>query len=531
MISTAGPGIASPYISSSPSRDGSKLDTLQTPEQAAQAAESTAPSDGFRERPLSLSPSGAEAAAEPTSPKVGLLRTLGLAFMTALSVAGCTGGPGTTPVTATATQSMPTPTLPGKHTVRERPQAAPFTGTLASAEKPVKLTASDYERVYQAVPVLRPQQKGQHPAVRFERIAPTTSPEDLQRLADHYATNAPIIDAMIDPEATPAQITHIQRDLGVLPTNLLAEARTQGLRIWVANPGVKEVPVRFFTQKAPDLATGKVDKEPCTVGPTLAQAPTSKGGKQSAEERKAANPDEPHAGDTIETLARRRGASTPEQIDAFVRLTVKMNPLKGGKPFDPQAPLAEGQKVNIPDLGFYQGVAVRASKLGGIRNANASLSKPTVAGFYNSGSHLLMIRSTALPDASKTMGGARAIIHEFGHAAEDLISDDEIVGRKHVDNMVAQSDIAVAKYNKGDDLAFITDYATTNRGEHYAEAFEAYFTADRPDASHKGSLYDGNFRQLQVHEPGYADVIQNEMHMWEQDQIRPVDILTRLGLN
>ncbi|NDD30752.1 MAG: hypothetical protein EB084_21030 [Proteobacteria bacterium] len=468
--------------------------------------------------------SSADASAEGGS-RASLLRSWGIAFTAALSLAGCGGGGSVTaPAVVVVEQTQPVLSArQGSDAVRtfDDAPAAVLADVPASAQKPVKLTEADYEKVYQAVPLLRPHQKGMHPAVRFEMLAPTSSPEDLHRLAERYRINVPLVDAMLDAETTPSQRADIARDLGILPTSLLENARAQGVRIWVANDGVKEVPARLFAADAPEPARGIAKNEPAVVGPPYTDAKPLPGARD-LDAIRASDAFGPHVGDTLADVARRRGAQTPEQVKQFVDLAVKMNQTVLGKKLDAAKPLEQGQLIELPDLGWYQGQPIRAWHLGALKTNNESLSSPTVGGFYQHGTRLLVVRSTVLPDpATKFEQGERAIVHEFGHVAESLISDDPALGHAHFEQMKVQRDVSLARYEKGDDRAFITEYGTTNMAEHYAEVFESYFTAGRPDSAHRSSLADGNFGDLQVHGPGYADLMQREVRLWDQGNVYP----------
>lgn len=382
----------------------------------------------------------------------------------------------------------------------------------------------DFEAVYRAVPLLRPRQPKQHPAVRFEVVAPTTGADDLGRLAQRYATNEPTIDALLDRDATAGQRLDIQRDLGILPPPLVAAAREAGVRIWVANGDGVEVPGRLFPADAPDPAVGAVGAVEAVVAPRPARrshAADIRADRASGIPARAIR--DPHAGDTLESLARLHGARTPEQVGEYVRLAGQMNAMDGTAR-DPRRPLDEGERIKIPDLGYYQGRRYSTSTLDRIRRLNGNLRDPRIGGQYQHYVRLLMVKANTLPDpAPRFLQGQRTIVHEFGHVADSLMFDDLATYAQHSERTKAIDAEDEDRVAQGDSKAFITAYARTNIPEHYAEAFEAYFTSYRDDTGHRGSNEDGNFQDLLAHEAPYVDLLASEMKMWEQGQVHPKD--------
>ena len=454
-----------------------------------------------------------------------------VALVTALSLTGATSAP----LAAAPPLLVSAPALPGSSTTAagqsftpaspapQQLQDGPLfhsTGPKGSPSSAASEHQVDFEAVYQAVPLLRPQQPNQHPAMRFEVVAPTTSADDLDRLAQRYATNQPTIDALLDRDTTPGQRLDIQRDLGILPPPLLAAAREAGVRIWVARRDGVEVPGRLFPADAPD-PLGAVDAVVAPRATRRSHAADIRNGNTTGIPARAIR--DPQAGDTLESLARLYGAGTPEQVGEYVRLAGQMNSTDGTAR-DPRRPLDEGERIKLPDLGYYQGQRYSISTLDRIRRLNGNLRDPRIGGQYQHYVRLLMVKANTLPDpAPRFLDGQRIIVHEFGHVADSLMFDDLATYAQHSERTKAIDAEDEDRVAKGDPQAFITAYARTNVPEHYAEAFEAYFTSYREDPGHRGSGEDGNFQDLQAHEAPLADLLASEMKMWEQGQVHPKD--------
>ena len=389
---------------------------------------------------------------------------------------------------------------------------------------------------------LRPTRTLQH-AVRWEE--PGTRIDDqlgISPSAARYLTNEPLIDGLLDP-TTPMQARDdLQRDLGVLPTPLLRAVSDHGVRIWVAPPGVTQAPARLFTQSPacrdeqanlrgepgqhPAHAFSKAPGAWATAEerPPFFSAMLSALGATSTE----VPGERPHAGQTLEGIARARGARTLEDTTAFVVRAVQLN-REQGNPIAVDHLLRRGERVMLPDVYFYQGQPFRGEERRHIESFNDDLADPGVMGSYSYRERVLMLKAQVLPDpAPGDVGAHRVALHEVGHIAEHLLEHDPDLGPAHVQRMEALHRHSAAAssgtpWNPSASSAhLITDYAGASRLEHYAEGFEAYWTATRRDhAHHFAAGIDSNIEQLRTREPALHAVLDEEMRLWEADRIHP----------
>jgi hypothetical protein len=109
--------------------------------------------------------------------------------------------------------------------------------------------------------------------------------------------------------------------------------------------------------------------------------------------------------------------------------------------------------------------------------------------------------------------------------ADFILRDDPARGQQHIEDVEAADQADIERF-KATGQRPVTDYAMTNVHEHYADAFEAYYTQTRPDGIHvpaptgaPGQLDDGNYDDLKANDRPFFDLLDTEMAMWENNPV------------
>lgn len=290
-------------------------------------------------------------------------------------------------------------------------------------------------------------------AVRTEML-------DTVTLQERYGRNAPLLEEMADPGSRKQFGTAIQHDLGIVPTGVLQQAKDKGLRIHVLPGGATTIPARLIPEDAagpfPAARTVRVETDRIPLNGRDRVAPP------------------PFAGRTLADVARDHGARSPEEVQRFVEIAAQQNGL------DSSVRLEAGQTLKVPDLYFYEGRSYTLERRREIEQMNQAAENS--AGFFRfwedrSVAPILVVKEkhlcTHTPDAPQK----NILLHEMGHVTEYLALDDSGYREAHNLEMLQIRASAVRTPSE-----MLTGYSRVHPAEEYADAFEAYFTADRPGA-------------------------------------------------
>lgn len=281
---------------------------------------------------------------------------------------------------------------------------------------------------------------------------------DAATLRDRYARNSEILSHMTDPASWSRHGDAIVRDLGIVPPGLLEEAQRAGLRIFILPQGETQVPAHLFpedaVEPAPEARTVQVERAPFVINPIDASTAP------------------PRAGQTLADIARARGATTPAEVDLFVTRAALFNDLPAA------APLASGQTLRLPDVHFYQGRRYSGETMQDIALMNQATGGS--AGFFRFWEDgriapVLMVKEQHLCEHTEQASQKRILLHEMGHVAEYLALRDPQTRDAH---QQAMTDIRASAARTPSEM--LTTYSRVHPAEQYADAFEAWFTADRP---------------------------------------------------
>lgn len=367
-----------------------------------------------------------------------------------------------------------------------------------------------------AIPYLHPDGESARLSIRIEALGEAGTPELADALLDFYTANEPLVDRMLySQDATEGQRDQIRRDLGIVPTGVLRSVARAGTRIWAVPPGATHAPAGMFR---PD---GHTDQELETqwrqsrvANPTWA-APITTRKVQARPPAEIPAGDStnmlggyPWEGQTAEDLARFQGAGTPEEVAAFTRVFELMNPgHRGG------GALKAGAEVNLPDLYFHEGQRYTETTWNDLRFLENQLENKRISGLFIQRQHLIVLLDDTLPDPSPSHGHRRIALHELGHAVEAMAEAQPGWGAEHRSTMEKLHGDALKRHEAGDTAAFVTDYARKNAGEHYAEAFEAYFTGWRNDDvdQHRPSGLNADYEVLMARDPDVANLIAQDL--------------------
>lgn len=261
-------------------------------------------------------------------------------------------------------------------------------------------------------------------------------------------------------------VENLTRDLGILPPHLVKSVPDRGTEIVVIKEGQsylesglgKEVDVREIERNAPDLRR------------------------------------------QFEDLAKQRGAKTPEEIEEYTRLTLKLNEGKLGDHSGKDTLLSPGKGLLVPGYSFVNGKKVLNEDL----RIDAFSRNPESGGEYSESMHRIILKEHALPDPAPGFGHTRAAIHEFGHAVEAGLRYDKTKGKEH-DLFMYRHNLEKKLLHKGE---YVTEYAHfTNTGEDFAEDFEGFFTRDTGDQFELEFHRGANAENLKRAEPEIYDYI------------------------
>ena len=298
-----------------------------------------------------------------------------------------------------------------------------------------------------------------------------------------------------------------------------------GTRIWAVPPDVTAVPTSLFR------ADGRSDREieaqwrhynqpdmsfpgsPPTRMRVQAKAPESIPPENSTDMLAGY----PWAGQTMEDMARFQGASTPEEVASYVRLMEMMNPA-----LRKAQPLQAGTELNVPDIYLHQGQRYAQTTWNDMRFIDFELQNHRIDGLYVARQNLIVVLDETLADPSPVQGHRRITLHELGHAVDYVAEIDPAWGAEHHSTIDTLHTSAVQKYAGGDSAAFITDYARTNPAEHYADAFEAYYTGYRRDPvdANRPTSFDADYEVLLAREPDMAGLIAKDAQHLQSRPIR-----------
>lgn len=322
----------------------------------------------------------------------------------------------------------------------QRPAHPPTPATPAPEDTPL------------SAPVTCPSVPGPDSPVRTEML-------DAATLRGRHARNTATLAQMTDADSWTRHSDAIVHDLGIVPPGLLEKAKQEGVRIYVLPEGATQVPARLFAEDA-----AVPQPEARAVAVARADAFTLNG----------TDPIDapPRDRQTLADVARARGAATPAEIDLFVAQASSLNTLR------PDAPLTAGQSVRLPDLHFYQDQRYTAQTLRDIEQMNRSITSS--AGFFRFWEDgrfrpVLVVKEKHLCERKDQASQKRVLLHELGHVAEFLALHDPATRADHEAAMRAIR--ASAARNPSE---MLTTYARVHPAEQYADAFEAWFTADRP---------------------------------------------------
>lgn len=149
-----------------------------------------------------------------------------------------------------------------------------------------------------------------------------------------------------------------------------------------------------------------------------------------------------------------------------------------------------------------------------IKSANDAFAKEDNAGLFVPVAKLITVRQADVPDPSPAAFVSRIVVHEFGHAAQYLVEADPVAGPAHAARLerIHREDMAA------DPPTVVTRYAKTNSTEHYAEAFESWFTAWRFDGTEHDSTEDGDgeYASLKARDPKMEALIADDVRWFNK---------------
>ncbi|MGE0488281.1 MAG: hypothetical protein AB7S38_03590 [Vulcanimicrobiota bacterium] len=311
-----------------------------------------------------------------------------------------------------------------------------------------------------------------------------------------YRAKLPLLERLtsldnIDPIARET----ICRDLSVLPRSVLALLADDGLKVVAVAPGQELADSGYFTAPTPqaygqmlDRGRGLFEQEVAAVKAERApsaddsdsfavamaaywsvQELSERLGKRFAEEKLDFTTVLCREGRSFQELAGSKAVESPLERQAFRQALERLNGANLTMDGD-RLTAAEGI-LAVPYV-YHKGRPIPESlqKLSRVKNANYV---EAALGIHNSEERVIILHSTYVVDPAEEVGHYRVAIHELGHAIDHAL--ERALGPEHrqaIDGFFAEDKLAGR---------FLTERASDNVREYFAEAIEAFFTLPQPD--------------------------------------------------
>ncbi|MCA9793019.1 MAG: hypothetical protein KC910_14525, partial [Candidatus Eremiobacteraeota bacterium] len=311
-----------------------------------------------------------------------------------------------------------------------------------------------------------------------------------------YQTKLPAIERLtslenIEPQARQA----ICRDLSVLPRPVLELLAEDGLRVVAVAPGQELADTGYYTSPDPgrygqmldqgrdlferEAAAVKAEQAPASdESDSFAAAMSAYWSVQELSERLNKKFVEQKLGFTtvlcregmsFQQLAGSKAVESPLEKQAFRQALERLNGQNLVLDGD-QMTATEGV-LAVPYV-YHKGRPIPESlqQLSRVKNADYV---EAALGIHNSDERVIILHSSYVLDPAKEVGHYRVTIHELGHAIDHAL--ERALGPGHrqaIDGFFAE-DKAAGR--------FLTERASDNVREYFAEAVEAFFTLPLPD--------------------------------------------------